>query len=343
MRVTLQDLANSRAPSTLGLCAGDFARLSSYANQAVQELINVAGETGFVGGWAKVVFEVSCESPYITLPREFARLINIAPCRWGVPLFNQFYEVLEAGIGLQTPCQGRYGCGLQAAFERDNVVTMVDLPSSGHFLRLYVTDARDINKRVIFTGVKDANGVGVYSTDVQNQINGFAMVLNQPFVTSNFIVTAFAGVIKDVTYGDVVLKAVDGTTGVETQLARYAPTETRPSYRRYYLQAGCPLPVNSTSATRHVTALAKYEFQPVSEPTDFLIISSIPALKAQMEAIRFSEMDNPNAQAMALLKHRHAVKLLNQEMAHYHGEKPAINLALFGTAKLEYAGVGRVW
>lgn len=343
MRTTLQDLANSRAPSVLGLCSGDLPRLASYANEAQQVLINAAGETGFNGGWAKVLFQLTCDQPYITLPPQFARLINITLCRWGMPLFNVFYEVMEAGIGLQDPCTGKYGCGISAAFERDNVSTMVDMPSSGHYVRLYLTDSRDINKRVIFTGARDSNNVGIYTTDIANQIDGFFLTLDQPFVTTPYIVTSFSGVQKDVTYGDVLLFAVNAVSGVETQLARYTPNETRPSYRRYYLQGGCPIPANSPTGTaRHVTALAKYEFQPVSQPSDYLLIGCIPALKAQMESIRFSEMDNPQSQAMALLKHRQAMKLLNQEMQHYHSDKVSVNFAPFGTARLERQMIGQL-
>lgn len=342
MRATLQDLANSRAPGVLGLCAGDLPRLSSYANEATQVLIGVAGETGFVGGWAKVLFQVTCDNPYITLPPQFARAINIALCRWGVPIFQSWYEVLEAGIGLQNTCEGKWGCGIQAAFERENVVTAVDLPATNHYVRVYLTDPRDINKRIIFTGAKDQNGNPIYTTDVGNQIDGFFLTLDQPFTTTPYIVTSFTGVQKDVTFGDVIVFGVDATTGVQTLLSRYGARETRPSYRRYYLQGGCPVAANSTSNVRHVTAMAKYEFRPVSEPTDFLIISNIPALKAQMESIRFSEIDNPTSQAMALLKHRQAVKLLNQELMHYQGIKPDLNVAIFGTAKLERQMIGQM-
>jgi len=327
----------------LGLCAGDLPRLASYLNEATQVLISVASETGWAGGWAKLVFNITCADPYLTLPYGYARLVNMTLCKWPMPIFNQWYEVLEAGIGLQEPCTGKYGCGIQATFERDSVLTAVDLTPTNQLLRVYVTDTRDINKRIIFTGAKDANGVGIYSTDVQNQIDGFPLVFNSPFTTSAFIVTSFSGVQKDVTYGDIILVQVDATTGAEVQLARYTPNETRPTYRRYYVQGFCPADPNAVNQTRQITAMAKYEYRPVSQPTDFLIIGNIPALKAQCESIRFSEIDNPNSQAMALLKHRQAVKLLSQELAHTHGDQPSVVLALQGTAKLENQRIGTLW
>lgn len=343
MRLTLSDVSNSRIPDVLGLCRGDFPRLSSYVNQATQELMGVASETGWWGGWDKLVINMPCGESYITFPAEYSRLINIALCRWPIPVFNEFFEVLEAGIGLQDTCHGKYGCGIQAAFERQSVPTAVDLTPGNQYLRVYITDARDINKRIIFLGARDANGVGIYSTDIQHQIQGFPLVFNQPFTTSSFIVTSFTAIVKDETFGDVILKQVDATTGAEVQLSRYTPKQTNPVFRRYYIQGGCPRPSNDTPPVRQVTAMARLEYRPVSEPSDLLLISNIPALKAKVEAIRFSEIDSPQAQAMALLKHRQAVKILSQELASMTGESPAVNLAPFGTARLEKQLIGQLY
>lgn len=345
MRLTLADAANSRIPAVLGLCSGDLPRLASYLNQATQELMLVASETGWADGWDKIVLNVPCSENYITLPPQYARMINMAVCRRALPIFNNFYEVLEAGIGVQGPIEGRWGCGMQAAFERTNVPTAVDLPTSNQLLRVYITDARDINKRILFLDARDSAGNGIYSTDIGNQITGFPLVFDQPFTTSAFIVTAFAAIQKDVTYGDVILKSVDNDTGEETFLARYTPQQTNPVFRRYYLQAGCPWPTDLSPAcnpcgSRQVTAFAKLEYRPVSQPTDLLLISNIPALKAKCEGIRYSEMDNPTALQMAAAKHAGAVRLLNHELATVHGEKPAINLAPFGTARLERVNIG---
>lgn len=345
MRLTLSDAAKSRIPDVLGLCHGDFPRLASYINQATNELMMAAPETGWADGWAKIVFDLGCADNYITLPPEFSRLVNINVCRTAIPVFNEWYETLEAGIGLQSPCVGRWGCGIQAAFERTNVPTAIELPTSNQYLRVYITDARDVNKRIVFLDAKDSAGNGIYSTDIGNQINGFPLVFTQPFTTSAFIVTRFSAIQKDVTYGDVVLKSVDASTGIETFLARYTPQQTNPVYRRYYLQAGCPWTTDISSTTprsRQVTAMAKYEFRLVSEPTDLLLISNLPALKAKCESIRFSELDNPTAMQMSAAKHAGAIRLLNKELATYHGIAPALNVAPFGTAKLERINVAMI-
>lgn len=343
MRRTLKDISTSNIPHVVGFCREDYPRLTGeYINPATEELMNLASETGWWGGWDKIVINLPCSEPYLTLPPQYSRLIDIAVCRWPIPVFNEFYEVLEAGIGLQTPCQGRYGCGLQAAFERSNVPTAVDLTPTNQLLRVYISDARDINKRIIFLDARDGNGLGIYSTDIQHQIQGFPLVFNQPFTTSSFIVSAFSAIVKDVTFGDVILKQVDATTGAEVQLARYGPQQTNPVFRRYYIQAGCPTSLGTGATARQVTAMAKLEFRPVSEPTDMLLISNLPALEAKCDSLRLQRMDNPQAKAMSLLRHRQAVKMLSQELAAHTGIKPSVNVAVFGTAKLERQMIGQL-
>lgn len=89
--------------------------------------------------------------------------------------------------------------------------------------------------------------------------------------------------------------------------------------------------------------MAKLEFIPANRDTDFLIIGNIPALIEECKAIRYSDMDVPNAAMLEAKSHSKAIKYLNQELAHYLGKlQPAVNFAPFGTAKLEYQMIGRM-
>lgn len=333
----------SRGPQRLGLCSGDVARVSEYVNEAQQRLINVAGEDGWYGGWAKLVFNVPRTDPYITLPNEFARAISFNVCRTAIRIQNEFYETLEAGIGLRTACDGRNGCGPRESYDRATVCTAYDLPPTNQKLRVYITDPRDVGKRIAFIDAKDQNDVGIYSQDVQYPVNGFFLTFTSPFVTSAMVVTSFATVLKDQTYGDIVLKAVDATTGDETLLARYVPSDTAPQYRRYLLTGlpcGCCVEGEPVRPAQ-VTCLAKYEFRPARYPTDVLIVGNIPALIEECSSLRHSSMDSPEAVALSLREHQNAVRLLQQETVHYLGEiQPAVNLAQFGTAKLYRQRIG---
>ncbi len=344
MRITLgQVAADSRIQQVLGNCAGDLPRLASYLNEAIQRLINTAGEEGFWGGWAKVAFTVSQSDPYLTLPSQFARAINIDVCRAPIRINNEWYEFLENGIGLQSPCpNNRFGCAMMEGYERGMVSTAFDLTTTNQYLRVYITDARDAGKRVLFAGAKDQNGNGIYQTDVQHEVIGLMLEMTAPFVTSSMIVTAFSAISKDETYGDVVIKQVDATTGVESLLSRLGPSEMNPVYRRYYLRG---LPTNccatGTPNTVQVSAMCKYEFQPVSRPTDFLLIGNVPALKKECQSIRHDEIDSSESKALSISEHREAVKMLSQELHHYSGNNQiAVDVAPWGTARLERQSIG---
>jgi hypothetical protein len=230
---------------------------------------------------------------------------------------------------------------------------MVDLTCTNQTLQVYITDPRDIGKRICIGPALDQNNNPIYSTDGFNQVNGFYMTLNQPFTNSGFIVTNIGGICKDQTFGDVLLYQVDNTTGAQVLLSRYAPSEMTPSYRRYYIHQvprGCGsvetpqspcITGSTTSGLVGVTAMCKFEPIPVQVDTDFLVIGNIPALTEQCQAIRYSKMDEGNGMALTGPHHSRAIKLLQDEMRHYLGElQPAVNFAPWGTANLERQRIG---
>lgn len=334
-------------PAAVGYCSNDLPSIAAIVNRATQTLVNAGGESGFFGGWAKVLFKVSRCAPYITLGREYARAINLDFCRWSVPLNNEFAEFLEAGIGLQSFGNCPNWCGKVGGYERGVFPTHRDVDPTNQFLRVYLTDPRDIGRRILVGPAQDQNGNFIYSQDGNNSVNGFYMSLQQPFTTTTFQVSNILGISKDATFGDVLLYQVDATTGVQVLLSKYAPDEISPAYRRYYLnglpygcepttpQSGCIVPVAVLPEVT-VTAMVKLEFIPVNRATDFNIIGNIPALIAEAKSIRYSDMDAANSPALAERSHRQAIKLLQDEMRHYLGElsSPAVNFSPFGNAKL---------
>ena len=348
MRTKLSDISSTRIPDVLGVCADDFPRLASYLNEAQQRLINASGEQGFWGGAHKLVFNVTRANPYITLPPQYAQLSAMDVCRVPIAIQNEWYEFLEFGVGLQVPCTNEspflgMQCGTLQGYARSTVSTAYDLTPTNQYLRTYITDVRDIGAKFLISGALDANGVGIYTNDVNLQVNGFYLIGDQPFTTSTMIVTGFSAFSKPVTYGDVLLYQVDATTGDEVLLSRYTPQETNPAYRRYFIKSlpcgCCQSPTNPGYV--QVTAMCVVEYQPVINPSDFLIIGNVPALKAECESIRYSEIDNALSQSLSIKKHADAIRLLNDEVTHYIGRsKPAVNVAIFGSAQLERACIG---
>lgn len=352
MRSTFQQLRLSRFPSVLGACKSDIPTIAGYANEATQRLLNEFGETGPWGTWDKVVFQTASQvAPYITLPPQYARAIGFDVCRTPIRIQNQFYEVLDAGIGLRGPDNCSDRCGPMESYDRGNFATMVDLTPSNQYLRVYPTDPTDVEagKTVLISGALDQNGNGIYTLVGNQQVNGVLLTLQTPFTTSPMIITGFSKIAKDVTNGDVILTQVDATSGNEVTLSRYKPSETGPAYRRYYFSAlpssCCPPATPAGLATPiSITSLCKLEFTPIAVDTDFLLIGNIPAMIEEGQAIHFSDMESPQAVELEAKHHKKAVSLLNQELTHYLGENmPAVNFAPWGTARLERAGIGTIW
>lgn len=344
MRITLASVLQSRIPQAIGLCQDDVPGVASYTNEAQQRLINAAGETGFWGGWYETAFNVTRTDPYITCPPEIARLGGMAVCNFPIRIQNQWYEFLEAGIGpVPKPCGRGFQDPLEA-YERGVFPTAYNLVGTNSLLRVYISDVRDLGRRMLISGTDLAGNV-LYSTDGNAQAVGTYLTFEQPFFTTAFVVTSISAVQKDITFGDVRLYAVDATTGVETLLSKYGPTEQNPAYRRYFINSipptSCLSPAFNQQTIVQVKAMAKLEFMPVKYPTDFLIIGNIPALKEECMSIRYGEMDTDTGSILAAKKHKLAIRLLNQELTHYLGkDRIAVNFAPFGTAKLEHQNIG---
>ena len=339
MRRTLGELRKSLVATNIGLCVGDIPSISAIVNQAQEQLIYAGGEFGFWGGWWRTVFNVTTADPYITCPRTIARIARAAVCQDPVNVENEWYEMQEASAG---PLPGTC-CDVDGQIrivDRGSVPTAYDVPDGAYYIRAYYTDTADIGKRVLTTAL-DQNGNGIYSTDGTKTVEGFYLTLAAPFVTSSMTVTKITGVQKDETYGDVLLYAVDTTTGTETFLSRMMPFETVASYRRYYINQ---LPSNcctSTPGSTQVTTLAKLEFIPAWRDTDYLIIGNIPALIEEVRSIRHGNMDSKEMKELSMVEHRAAVKHLNNELRHYTGElRPAVRVNLYGTAKGAHRRIG---
>lgn len=350
MRTTFLQFRLSRIPEAVGTCSSDIVRCASFCNEATSRLLIAGGETGWYGTWQKMVFNVSPSDPYITLPRQVARLINLDVCRFPVRIQNAFYEFLEAGIGLQPGCPS--ACQVLETYDRGNVPTFRDITAIGNpkLIRVYLTNERDHEHRVLIQGL-DQNGSVVRTLDNGIDTEGEYLVLDDPFTDSAFFYSKITGVQKDLTAGDVRIYEVDSVTGAQTLISLMEPGETVGWYRRYFINGICntccgDITSNSCGVpvvpnTTQITAMAKLEFVPVVVDTDYLLIGNLPAMKAECFAVRYEESDNEKSLAMAAVKHKQAIQFLNSELVHYVGrERPAVNYAPWGSARLENQAIG---
>lgn len=348
-RLRLFDCRTSRLPDTVGLCEIDTPRIAQYVNGAQRRLVYAkeAGDEGWWGTWAEIAFNASRSTPYITLPREIARIEALTVCDRPVPVRNQFYEYLDFGNG-RLPKQFlecHPGCQVQA-LARNNAITFTDLTNPPQILAAYITDPADVGRRILIQGWDQTNSE-VYSLDAATRVSGVYLSLDSPFVATAFPFNRITGIQKDPTQGPVNIFQVDPNTGAQVLLLTMQATEQTAGYRRYYLDSlprSCCPPISSVSpaTTVQVTAIAKLELLPVTGDTDYLLIQNLEAIIEECRSIRYSTVDNAGANIqMSSSAHTQAIRLLNGELAHYQGiDDVSVEWKPFGSASLSRQKVG---
>lgn len=345
-RSRLYDVRLSRLPSLIGVCVEDITQIAAAVNTAQTRLLTCpeAGDEGWWGSWAEMEFAVDPAVPYITLPRDVARIESMTVCNDVIPVQNQFYQYLQFGNGtLPKTCRADGGCRILQAYTKNNVPLMSDAPAAPFLFRAYITNPADVGKRVLVSGL-DSNNKPIYSQDGVNPVVGEFVSLDQLFVTWPQQFNRVVAIQKDITLGQVQFFSVDPSTGDETLILTMEPGEETASYRRYYLN---PIPAhccNSTAATVAVKAIVKLEPLPVRVDTDYLLLQGtggIEAIIEECESVRYSEIDSGSSKGMAGVHHKAAVSFLNGQLTHYLGlNNPAIEFAPFGSAKLDRVNVG---
>lgn len=351
-RLTLKQVREGRLPKAIGVCFDDIPTLAEAVNSAEQRLV-FAGEMGgegWYGAWARTVFNVLQEDPYITLGRWGARLMVTAVCKRPVAIQNQFWEFLEWGGGIEPKfdCGGRRAnCPIGSVLDRGDYPAFRDLTSTGRLIRVRALDPLDSQgtKRTLIQGTDTFDNI-IYSQDGTSRVTGVYLTLQEPFVDTPLTLNTLTGIQKDVTNGAVQYYDVDQLTGDETLILTMEPSEEVSGYRRYYLNglppSCCPTVYDSSGrATVQVEALVKLNLIPVVVDSDYLLIQNMEALIAECQSARYSTMDIPSAKAMALAAHKDAIRLLQGELSHHYGvDKPAVGWYPFGSASLGRQAIG---
>lgn len=352
IRFRVKDIRDSGRWRELGYCDND-PRLPGVAYTAQSRLLNCkeAGDEGWLGSFAEMAFTVDRTHPYLTTPREVARIEAVNVCTRPIELNNQFFEYLQFGNGRMPKRRGHCGPRLTEAYMRNIVPTFVDIGPVPQFIQIFATDPADVtnSKRVFLQGT-DANGVTVYTMDGTPpvQVMGEYDVLTSPFTVSPTTWGSITGVQKDVTQGPVRFDKVDPTTGESVTILTMEPSEQVAAYRRYFFH---PVPRNCCGTVTNpqsvsVTAICALEPLPLVADTDYLLLQgdgAIEALFEESQAVRYGSMDTPTGKQMSRERHNMAVQILNGVISRYMGlDTPAVQFAPFGSARLRYAGVGMI-
>lgn len=344
-RLRLYDCRMSRLPGVIGLCQSDVPTIANYVNSAQRRLLlaKEAGDEGWWGTWAEMLFTVSASTPYLTTPRSVARLEAVAVRDEVIDIQNQFYEYLSFGNGRMPKSVQTCKWNVTTAYTRNNVPTFKDLTNAPQIIRIIPVDPTDAGKRVLIQGT-DSNGKVVRSIDTFNPVNGVFVTIEATSADAPTTFNTITGIQKDVTVGDVEIYQVDPTTGEDILILTMEPSEQTASYRRFYFDAlpGQCCPSSTDDVT--VTAIAKLDFIPVIVDTDYCLIQNLEAIIEECQSIRLSEMDSTDAKGQSRERHKAAIDLLNGELNHFVGtQKPAVSFFPFGSAHLNKIQVGRLF
>ena len=149
--------------------------------------------------------------------------------------------------------------------------------------------------------------------------DGEVVTLVNGYVDTTTAFNSVAGVLKDVTQGNVQLYELVDSTPTLVDIATYEPDETLPSYRRSLIPSlggasGC---ADGTDTKVSVTVIAKLRFIDAANDTDVLMVSDLYAIKNMATAIKLEE----NRDFGAATEYRNlAIDSLQNQLANHMGD-----------------------
>lgn len=318
-----EELAKGLARS--GVSATD-GRVMEYLNEATEELMT--------GEYAGVVDRYSMRTYHhmLVLPGNLDSILNLTVDKCHYELKAPWFEMDAWGPGPQDNADNDSGYN---CIDRGETCSYREIPNEEgktYKLRVYVEgDESDVE--IILQGY-DADGKWIRSESGGEVIDGERLTLPNGssafFVETSSTYSWLEAVIKGRTNRFVYVYAWDGTA--ETQIAQYAPQETNPSYRRYFIQG-----INDEDdIPSTVIARCRRRFVPVVADNDPLIISNLPALKLAVRAVSLRDQNQYDG-ASELMTQAHI--MLQRETKAYRGNatRPAVTFnRSFGMGNLPY-------
>lgn len=180
-------------------------------------------------------------------------------------------------------------------------------------------------KLIIYSDYTEAAGASVRVFGLNQTGNEVYSVQNGVYAAGEIIAFSTAGTVsanvfskiiniqKAATQGPVRVYEVDpGNTSNHIMLAILDPTETVPSYRRYFC-ADIPKPGPNDPPVR-IRVTGKRRYLPIFSDTDFLILSNLGALRLEMLAL---DREDGNDFQGSEIFHKRALDLVTAESKTY--------------------------
>lgn len=289
-RVTWKTVKESRIPNALGLCTtGEGAtKLRAFCNEAMERIIDMTPVWGLA-----VRFRTQATEGQLVWPRQVASILAAAQSLVPMKPRGMFYEFLDFGIGIQDPEPGSGDeGGVNEFIDRNPTCLFSEIRGLDKKVGVYCDVNDDIGEDVLLLGY-DENGqwirtevAGVWQdgeTVSASNTNTYGTLSTNKF-------SAITGVQKSACNGSIRLYEYDTVNLTQRAIARYDYDETNPLYRVSYI----PYLQNSSTASDPVTidVVARLDFWPVTNDSDYCCVNSIPALKDMMVAVQQAELES---------------------------------------------------
>jgi hypothetical protein len=303
MRRTFSDLQASRIPARLGVCAND-TRLYQWANSATD----------------------GC----ITFPRGVAIIERAAICGKPVPIHDFWFQYLPSGAGLRNG----WNCWNEANYQ-GRFPTFTSIKGVNQKLNFICDVPDDVGQQVLALGY-DQNGNWIRTQ--QNGVWADGELIAYAQGTGTLSVNLFSRVTDlqiPVMQGQSWLYSYDTTLLTKILIGHYQAGETRPSYARYFFPSiSCAAVAESTCGTVPVNVIAKLEYVPLVNPTDYLLIGNLPAMEEMMVGLMRAEdqTDSVAANGITSAAMALAVGILDSELDHYLGAGRKMGVEVVGSS-----------
>ena len=294
-RTLLADLAGITGyPST----SSNFV---TALNRATEELLRT-------GDYPSVVdrYKVSTQNRMLALPYYLDRILGISVNKTGYEMRRPWIEFDQYGPGTQEEYTG-----VDLVLDKEDAPTFLDIPNVDgrtYTLKLDSTGIEVGTERMLIKGFDD-NGDWIRSLESGSYIDGIYVTIDT--ITSQKF-SQVTQIVKDATKGYLTLSARDDL-GVDTVIGEYHPSETNPSYRRYYI----PFLTDTTDAVT-VRIRARKRYVPLVADTDQLLIPNIDALENMI--IAQAKRKAQKADEYQIFKNL-AINCLVEEANSYNGKQ----------------------
>lgn len=315
--------ALTQVMGSTGMSLSD-ARFIERLNQVQEMLANEGDWPGVCDRFHLLFDEVT---GVLVLPYYLDRLLQVSVDYCPAQIMAPYAEFVNYGAGIQDDALINNGTSnLQPrnwysdCMDRGEVVSHLPVPPTGGpwYLRCYATEPETSGAVINLQGWKDNRLIRSQPDGTAGDwINGVDLGIDfsVPFTESTQSFDKLSAVVKPETNGYIRITATDGTSEVE--LSQYAPVETAPSYRSYYIRSLWR--PQTGICNRVVLGRVRRRFVPVAEDDDVLMISNINALKSGI--VSLWKLDAGDYQAAEYQKAR-AIEFLKKEAVAYLGKAP---------------------